>query len=140
MGTTLYIILGIIVAFIAFVVYNYKKLNNMPVTPDHKNIKTLNNKNFKTQVKSGLVMVDFWAPWCGPCKMVAPTLNSIAETEDEKVKVAKVNVDKEQQIAQKFRVRSIPTLVFFKNGKEVKRFTGVKSKKFLMKEVELLLN
>ena len=140
MGTTLYIVLGIIAVFIAFIVYNYKKINNMPATPDHTNIKILNNKNFKTQVKSGLVMVDFWAPWCGPCKMVAPTLNSIAETESEKIKVAKVNVDKEQQIAQKFKIRSIPTMVIFKNGKEVKRFTGIKSKKFLMSEVEPLLN
>ena len=140
MGTTLYIVLGIIAVFIAFIVYNYKKINNMPATPDHTNIKILNNKNFKTQVKSGLVMVDFWATWCGPCKMVAPTLNSIAETESEKIKVAKVNVDKEQQIAQKFKIRSIPTMVIFKNGKEVKRFTGIKSKKFLMSEVEPLLN
>jgi thioredoxin 1 len=140
MGTALYIIGGVVIAFIVLIIYNYKKINNMPVTPDHEKIKILNNKNFKNHVKSGIVMVDFWAPWCGPCKMVAPTLNSIAETESEKVKVAKVNVDKEQQIAQKFKVRSIPTLVMFKNGKEIKRFVGVKSKKFLMKEVELLLN
>jgi len=140
MGIALYIILGVVVVFIGLIIYNYKKINNMPVTPDHTNIKTLSSKNFKTQVKSGLVMVDFWAPWCGPCKMVAPTLNSIAETESKKVKVAKVNVDKEQQLASKFKIRSIPTMVIFKNGKEAKRFTGIKSKKFLMKEVELLLN
>ncbi|NJO88024.1 MAG: thioredoxin [Chloroflexia bacterium] len=112
----------------------------MPATADHENIKILNNKNFKTQIKSGVVMVDFWAPWCGPCKMVAPTLNSIAETESDKVIVAKVNVDKEQQIAQKFKIRNIPTMIIFKDGKEAKRIVGVKSKKMLMKEVELLLN
>jgi thioredoxin 1 len=140
MGTALYIIIGVIVVFIGLIIYNYKKMNNMPATEDHENIKTLNNKNFKTQVKSGVVMVDFWAPWCGPCKMVAPTLNSIAETESDKVKVAKVNVDKEQQIAQKFKIRNIPTMIIFKDGKEAKRIIGVKSKKSLMKEVELLLN
>ncbi len=62
MGTTIYIVLGVIVAFVVLIIYNYKKINNMPVTPDHENIKILNKNNFKTQVNSGLVMVDFWAP------------------------------------------------------------------------------
>lgn len=115
-------------------------MKSLPNTPDHSNVKTLNTKNFKTQINSGLVLVDFWAPWCGPCKMMAPTLNNIAETENDKVTIGKVNVDHEQQLAQKFGIRSIPTMVLFKNGKEVKRFTGVKSKSFLMKEVTLLLN
>lgn len=138
MGTILYIILGMITAFIVLILYNYKKLNNMPIVADHPNVKNLTNKNFKTQIKTGLVMVDFWAPWCAPCKMIAPTVNNIAETENKKIKVAKVNIDKEQQLARKYGIRSIPTMVFYKNGKEVKRFSGIKSKKAIMKEVELL--
>ncbi|MDF1548472.1 MAG: thioredoxin [Bacteroidales bacterium] len=140
MSTSLYIVLGFIVLFIVYIFYNYKKMKSLPNTPDHANVKTLNNKNFKTQVGSGLVLVDFWAPWCGPCKMMAPTLNSIADTENDKVKIGKVNVDHEQQLAKKFGIRSIPTLVLFKNGKEVKRFSGVRSKSFLMKEVSTVLS
>ena len=140
MSTALYIVIGLITVFIIYVAYNYKKMKNMPNTPDHANVKTLTSKNFKAQVKSGVVLVDFWAPWCGPCKMMAPTLNSIAETDSDKVSIAKVNVDNNQPLAQKFGIRSIPTLVLFKDGKEVKRFSGIRAKKFLLKEVELVLN
>jgi len=140
MGTTIGIIVGIVLLFIIYVAYNYNRMKKMPNTQDHSNIKTLTNKNFKHQLKSGVTLVDFWAPWCAPCKMIAPTLNDIAENENEKVRIGKVNVDHQQQLAQKFKVRNIPTLVLFKNGKEVKRFSGVKTKRFLMKEIELLIN
>ena len=82
-----------------------------------------------------MVLVDFWAPWCSPCKLIAPVLNEIAEEQQGKIRIGKVNVDNQQALAAKYKVRNIPTLVLFKNGKEVKRFVGVKPKKALMAEV-----
>ena len=132
-----FIILG--VAFVGFVVYivvNYKKMQNMADTPNSSKIKVLNNKNFKPQIRSGITMVDFWAPWCGPCKMMAPVLNDLAESVNQQVTIGKVNVDHHQPLASKYKVRNITTLVMFREGKEVKRYVGVKSKKFLIKEIE----
>ncbi len=134
MATTLYIVGGIVVIFIFYMVYAYKKMKDIPNVANSKKIKVLNNKNFKPVIRSGVVLVDFWAPWCGPCKMVSPVLNEIAE-ETDKVTIAKVNVDLQQPLAGKYKVRNIPTLIMFNKGKEVKRFVGAKSKKFLMKEI-----
>ena len=92
--------------------------------------------SFKQEVleDKGAVVVDFWAPWCGPCKMIAPTLNEIAETESDIV-IGKVNVDHNQDLAKKYKVRNIPTMVIFKNGVEVGRIVGVKTKKAILNEV-----
>lgn len=140
MSTTLLIIGGLVLALIAFVYFNFKKMKNMPIAADHKNIKTLNDKNFKNQIKNGILLVDFWAPWCGPCKMMAPILNEMAELNSDVVTIAKVNVDDQQTLAQKYQIRSIPTMVMFANGKEVKRFTGIKNRNFLLQEVDDYIN
>ncbi len=129
------IIGGVVAIFILLFGYNYLKMKSLPNTPESLKIKTLSNKNFKPIIRSGTVLVDFWAPWCGPCKMMAPVLNDIAETAAEQVTIGKVNVDNQQQLAQKYKIRNIPTLVLFSNGREVKRYMGVKSKKFLLKEI-----
>jgi thioredoxin 1 len=86
--------------------------------------------NFETEVlKAGTpVLVDFWAPWCGPCRAVAPAVDAIASEFSGRVKVVKLNTDEEQQVAIKYGVGSIPTLMVFKNGEMVERVLGVRPK------------
>lgn len=132
-----YIIGGIGILFIGYIIYGYNKVKNVKDVPPSKKIRILNNRNFKPVIRKGLVLVDFWAPWCAPCKMIAPTLNEIAEENQYWLTIAKVNVDQNQSIAQKYNIRNIPTLILFKNGKEFKRFTGIKTKSFLLKECKI---
>lgn len=88
-----------------------------------------NQASFEEQKqKEGVVFVDFWAAWCGPCKMVAPTIEELAETYEGKAVIGKVNVDEEQALAQAYGIMSIPTIVILKNGEEVKRISGVQPK------------
>ena len=135
MSTTLIVILAFLAALVGLITFNFYRMKNMKPVTDSDRIKVLGNKNFKPVIRRGITLVDFWAPWCGPCKMVAPILNDLAETED-RVTVAKVNVDQQQQLAQKYKVRNIPTLIMFRDGREVRRYVGVKTKKFLEKEIE----
>ena len=84
------------------------------------------------------VIVDFWAEWCGPCKMIAPLLDEIARENLGTVKVAKVNVDENQSLSFKYNIRAIPALLFFKNGQLRDQVTGVASKKDLLIRIEAL--
>ena len=98
------------------------KMKNAPLVDDHQNILTLTDKNFKLKTKDKLVLVDFWASWCGPCLIMAPILNDLSDSLSGKNYIGKVDVEKFQGLAQKFKVQSIPTLILFKNGKEINRF------------------
>jgi thioredoxin 1 len=138
MSTTLIVIAVVLAALVALIAVNYFRMKNAKPVANSKRIKVLNNKNFKAATKRGVVLLDFWAPWCGPCKIIAPTLNEIADSQTDFM-VAKVNVDHNQQLAQKFKVRNIPTMLILKDGKEAGRIVGVKTKRTIMKEVDAVL-
>lgn len=85
------------------------------------------------------VLIDFWAAWCGPCRMLSPTVDEIADEYEGKVVVAKCNVDDAEDVAMQFRIRNIPTLLFFKNGELVDRFVGVVSKQEIASKLDSLI-
>ncbi|MDQ1339107.1 MAG: thioredoxin 1 [Campylobacterota bacterium] len=88
----------------------------------------LDESNFDSTIAQGVSMVDFWAPWCGPCRMVAPIVEELAGEYAGKVNVCKVNTDENQDIAVKYGIRSIPSILFFKNGEQVDTIVGAVSK------------
>jgi thioredoxin 1 len=112
-----------------------KKMKNASSVEENKNIINLDEKNFQQTIKDSVVLVDFWAEWCMPCKMITPILNDVINEVGDKIKICKLNVDGQQKLAAKFGVRSIPTLIILKNGKEIKRFVGVKPKDFLISQL-----
>jgi thioredoxin 1 len=135
MKTTI-IIAGIIIAFIgALILLARSRMKNIPLVNDNENILTLTDKNFQHQTKNKLILVDFWASWCAPCRMMAPVLNEVADELTGNSQVGKVNIEEYQSLAQKFQVRNIPTLVLLKNGIEVNRFVGIKNKEFLLQQI-----
>jgi thioredoxin 1 len=99
------------------------------------------DQSFASEVSQnqGLVLVDFWASWCGPCHMLAPTIDELVKEYDGKIKIAKVDVDQNQNTAQKYNILSIPTVIIFKNGQPVAQMAGVQPKERYTEEIEKLL-
>ena len=99
----------------------------------------LNDSNFEATVAEGVTMVDFWAPWCGPCRMVAPIVDELATEYDGKASICKVNTDENQDIAVKYGIRSIPSILFFKNGEQVDTIVGAVSKQAFEEKLNNLI-
>jgi len=99
----------------------------------------LTGADFKETLSEGVSLVDFWAPWCGPCRMIAPVIEELAEDYEGKAKICKVNTDEEQDIAVEFGIRSIPTIMFFKDGEMVDQVVGAQSKQALADKINGLL-
>ncbi len=132
---------GLIIAIVAIVIVailllrSYNKMKNAPAVADSELIEHLTAQNFTHKTKRGIVLVDFWADWCMPCKMMAPILNEVAEATEGSALIYKLNVDEQQQVAAQYGIRNIPTMILFKDGKEVERIIGVKSKEAVLASI-----
>ena len=102
-------------------------------------IKELNDSNFAEVTSQGVVMVDFWAVWCGPCRALAPQVEAIAQEYEGRVVVGKLDIEASEKVAMDLGIRAIPTVVFFKNGEIVDRTTGLVNKKVLAEKLDALL-
>jgi thioredoxin 1 len=105
-----------------------------------QNVVTITHANFDQEVlKSPVpVLIDFWAPWCGPCRMIAPIVDEIADSKVGKAKVGKINIDDEIDLATRYRVNAIPAMLFFKNGEVADQLVGATSKANLLAKLEAL--
>ena len=99
----------------------------------------LTQENFESTVSNGVSLVDFWAPWCGPCRMIAPVIDELAGEFDGKANICKVNTDEQQDLAVKYGVRSVPTILFMKDGEIVDQVIGAQSKQALADKINAQL-
>jgi thioredoxin 1 len=131
------VVTGVVLVLAGFLILNARRhMNALKDVKDSDKVRVLTDLNFQAKIKTGTVLVDFWASWCMPCKMMIPVLNEVAEGANGKYSIAKVNVDEQKATAAKYGIRSIPTMILFQNGREVKRIVGVKSKDYLLKELD----
>jgi thioredoxin 1 len=116
----------------------FKKLSGKEQTVSG-NVIILSDKNFRETVEKGVSVVDFWAPWCMPCRVQNPIINQLADELKGKVKICKLNIEENKKIAIQLKIKSIPNIIIFKEGKVVKQLIGIKPKTLIMKELKLLI-
>ena len=132
-STITYIISGLVVGYF---LYSFIKAKKRMSRPASENVKILDDSNFDKTVKMGVSLIDFWAAWCGPCKVQGPIIDEVADEIGEKANICKVDVDKNQKISQKYGIRNIPTILIFKDGKTVDKLVGIKTKGTLIKALQ----
>ena len=130
------IIALVIVSVLVFLFFRaWHKMKNTPAVEDSELIEQLTAQNFANKTKNGVVLVDFWAEWCMPCRMMAPILNDVAAATEGEARIYKLNVDEYQQVAAKYGIRNIPTMIIFRDGKEYERLVGMKTKDALIQSL-----
>ncbi|NLA24958.1 MAG: thioredoxin [Bacteroidales bacterium] len=126
------------VLIISVIIFSFAT-NGYAQKTDDSRVMVLNEANFTKQIKSGIVIVDFYADWCRPCLAMAPIIEQIAFETQGKLKFAKLNVDYAKDLSSKYNIRGIPCLIVFKNGKEQERIVGYMGKEALMSKIEKYL-
>jgi thioredoxin 1 len=124
-----YLLAGAVVAYILYSFIAVRKRMNRPVS---EFVKILTDETFEASVRNGVSLIDFWAPWCGPCKVQGPIVDEVAEEIKTGASICKVNVDENPKTASYFGIKNIPTLLILKDGKPVQKFVGLKSRKVLL--------
>ena len=112
-----------------------RMIKNLMNQKESDKLRKLTDANFQGTINKGITVVDFWAPWCTPCKIQGPIVSEVADEIGDKAKIGKLNVDENQKTASKYGIKSIPTIYIFKDGEPVKKFVGVKTKSLLLKAI-----
>ncbi|MEZ5146087.1 MAG: thioredoxin [Bacteroidales bacterium] len=121
---------------IGYIFFNFFAVRKRMNRPPSENIKILDDRNFGQVVGKGVSLVDFWAEWCGPCKVQGPIVDELADEMGEKANICKLDVDKNQNTARKYGIQNIPTMLIFKDGKPVDKLVGVKPKGAILKAMQ----
>jgi len=130
-------ILGILL--IAAFYKRYVLLKNLKDAPENENLIKITDANFQKITAIGITLIDFWAPWCAPCKILAPTINELADEFGERVNICKMNVDENRKTSTELKIRNIPTVMIMQNGAIVGHFVGVKPKYVYAKALKELV-
>lgn len=125
---------------IGYILYNFIRTRKLMNRPASENIKVLDDSNFEQTIRQGVSLVDFWAAWCGPCKVQGPIVDEVADELKDQANICKLDIDKNQQMAQKYGIKNIPTMLIFKDGQPVEKLVGVKPKAMILKSLKPFLN
>jgi len=126
------------IIILAFVAFSGKAFSQKAEKPAEEKVKIITDQDFDKTIKKGITMIDFWATWCGPCRRQAPIVEEIANEVSKKIKIGKLDVDKNKIASSTYSVRNIPTLIIFKDGKEVKRLVGLQDKQTILTELNAI--
>ena len=140
MNLYFWIPIGILILLLAVALFKrYKMLKSLEDAPANENIIKLTDDNFEKTTEIGISLIDFWAPWCAPCKILAPTINELAKEFGERINICKMNVDENRTTSTHMKIRSIPTVIILQNGTIVGHFVGVKPKYVYAKAIKELI-
>lgn len=132
-----WILMGLLMVMLIFAYYKRTKmLKSLMNQKESEKVQILTDRNFQATINKGITLVDFWAAWCTPCKFQAPIISELADEIGDKATIGKLNVDENKKTAAQFGIRSIPTIIVFKEGKPVKKLVGVKTKSALLKAID----